>query len=338
MAGHDIIVIGASAGGVEALVRLVSALPKDLPASLFVVLHFPAQSTSVLPQILSRARTIATAHAVDGEEIRPGRIYVAPPDHHLILERETVRVTRGPREHGHRPAADPTMRSAAIHHGPRVIGIVLTGTLDDGTEGLLQIKARRGMTVVQDPKDAMFPGMPQSAMENVQIDHVVPLAEMAALLVRLASTEAEEPAPAAPVHTVENGGAPTLMDPRTDGEPSAYTCPECHGTLFEASEGDLLRFRCRVGHAYSADSLMSEQGTALEAALWTALRALEESASLSRRMAERAQERGQRYALNRFRAQAEDTLSRADVIREVLRTRSEAPVPEAAGEQTGTSG
>jgi two-component system, chemotaxis family, protein-glutamate methylesterase/glutaminase len=338
MAGHNIIVVGASAGGVEALVRLVAALPADLPASLFVVLHFPPDSTSVLPQILSRARTLPAAHAVDGEPIRPGRVYVARPDHHLVLEGDLVRVTRGPREHGHRPAADPTMRSAAIHHGPRVVGVVLTGTLDDGTEGLLQIKARRGITVVQDPKDALFPGMPQSALDNVAIDHVVPLDDMAALLARLATTEADEPAPDARVHTVENGGAPTLMDPRTDGGPSVYTCPECHGTLFEAAEGDLLRFRCRVGHAYSADSLMSEQATALEAALWTALRSLEESASLSVRMAARARDRGQRYALKRFEAQAAETMSRANVIREVLRSRSEAPMPEAAGEQTGTSG
>jgi two-component system chemotaxis response regulator CheB len=338
MAGHDIIVIGASAGGVEALARLVAGLPRDLPAAVFVVLHFPPDSTSVLPQILGRARTVASAHATDGEAIRPGRVYVAKPDHHLLLERDVVRVTRGPREHGHRPAADPTMRSAAIHYGPRVIGVVLTGTLDDGTEGLLQIKARNGLTVVQDPGDALFPGMPQSAIDNVAIDHVVPLPEMAALLARLASTEVTEPAPRAPVRPVVNGEPPTLMDPRDEGVPSVYTCPECHGTLFEASEADLPRFRCRVGHAYSVDTLMSEQSTALEAALWTALRSLEESASLSARMARRAQERGQRYAYRRFQSQVTETMGRADVIRQVLRMRGEASLPEASGEQHATSG
>jgi two-component system, chemotaxis family, protein-glutamate methylesterase/glutaminase len=339
MAGHDIIVIGASAGGVESLVRVVARLPKDIPAAVFVVMHFPAQATSVLPQILSRARTLPAVHAVDGDRIRHGQIFVAPPDHHLIIERDRMRVTRGPREHGHRPAVDPTMRSAAIAYGPRVVGVVITGTLDDGTEGLLQVKARRGITVVQDPNDAIFSGMPQSALENVEIDHVVPLAELPELITRLAHAEIPDGnGGSAIVRSIGEDSAPSLVDPRVDGVPSVYSCPECHGTLFEAPEGELLRFRCRVGHAYSADTLVSEQGTALEAALWTALRSLEESSSLSRRLAERAEERGQRYAVKRFLAQVEDTDARAEIIRQVLRTRAGAPIPDASGEQTGTSG
>ncbi len=167
---HDIVVIGASAGGVEALIRLTSALPRDLPASLFVVLHTPARSKSMLPAILSRSGNLPAIHAEHGSAIEPGCIYVARPDHHLIIKPGFVSVTQGPRENRQRPAIDPLFRSAALAYGHRVVGVVLSGSLDDGTSGLVSIKARGGTAIVQDPADALFDSMPRSAIENVAVD------------------------------------------------------------------------------------------------------------------------------------------------------------------------
>src|SRR5688500_11634716 len=177
MAGTSppILVIGGSAGGVEALIRIAGQLPRDLPAAVFVALHFPVYSTSMLPRILERAGDLPAAHASDGARIEPGRIYVAPPDRHLIVLRQSVHVVRGPRENGHRPAIDPMFRSAAIAHGNRVVGVVLTGNLDDGTAGLLAIKRRGGIAIVQNPTEALFPSMPASALEHVDVDFVLPL-------------------------------------------------------------------------------------------------------------------------------------------------------------------
>ena len=177
MSGHDMITIGASAGGVEALTELVRGLPVDLPASVFVSLHVPPHGTSMLPQILSRRGPLPAHHARDGEPIEPGRIYVAPPDLHLLIHQGVVRLSRGPRENGFRPAIDPLFRTAARWHGPRVVGVILSGTLDDGTAGLLAIKERGGFAVVQDPDDALFPGMPRNAMDVVHVDHVLPASE-----------------------------------------------------------------------------------------------------------------------------------------------------------------
>ena len=184
---HRIIVIGASAGGVEAISQVVRELPADVPAAVCVVLHFPASGTSVLPSILARVGSLPAAHAVDGEPIQPGRIYVAPPDRHLIVRQERVELSIGPKENNHRPAVDVMFRTAARSHGPRVIGVVLSGTLDDGTVGLAAIRKQRGIAVVQDPEDALYPGMPRSALENVGGDHVLPVAGIGALLGRLAS-------------------------------------------------------------------------------------------------------------------------------------------------------
>ena len=186
MIGHDIVVVGASAGGVEALTRLVRTLPEDVPATLFVVLHLPADGKSHLPQILTRNGPLLASHPSDGEAIQQRRIYVAPPDHHLVVGRGYVRVIRGPKENGHRPAVDTLFRSAARAYGRRVVGVVLSGSLDDGTAGLQAVKLRNGVGVVQSPDEALFAGMPTSALENVQIDHCLGVAEIGSLLVRLA--------------------------------------------------------------------------------------------------------------------------------------------------------
>ena len=192
MSKHDIIVVGTSAGGVEALVRLVHDLPADLPAIVFIVIHVPARGQSRLPEILSRSGPLEAIHPTDGLLVSPGHIYVAPPDHHMLVEQGHVRVVRGPKENRHRPAIDPLLRSAALVYGPQVVGVILTGALDDGTAGLLAIKQRGGVAVVQDPREALYAGMPQNALANVSVDYCVPLADMGSLLTRLAGEEAPD--------------------------------------------------------------------------------------------------------------------------------------------------
>ena len=325
-AGHDVIVIGASAGGVEALAALARRLPADLPAAVFIVLHVPAYGTSVLPGILSRHGALPASHPADGEEIQTGRIYVAPPDYHLLLEPGRVLLTRGPAENGHRPAVDTLFRSAARAYGPRVQGVVLTGTLDDGTAGLQAIKMRGGVALAQDPEEALFASMPRSAIENVPVDYVLPLAGLAETLVRLAHEPASERRDAVPpeIETsveTETGVAEfdmaALETPR-EGQPSVFACPDCHGVLWEVNDGDLLRFRCRVGHAFSPETLLATQSDNLEDALWIALRALEESAALAGRLKDRAAERGHALAAERFSEQSRDAFQRAAIIRQAL--------------------
>lgn len=316
--------VGASAGGVEALVSLVRNLPADLPATVFIVLHLPAHAPSALPQILQRAGSLPAGSAVDGDPILPGRVHVAAPDTHLLVQRGHVRVVRGPRENGHRPAVDPLFRTAARAYGPRVIGVVLSGTLDDGTAGLLAIKQRGGIAAVQSPDSALFQGMPTSALENVAVDHCAPPAELAEIIVRLAHEPVdEEGAPPvseqmereAQIAELESGD---LLADERPGTASGFTCPECHGGLWELRDGELIRFRCRVGHAYSGDSLLADQSQSLEAALWVALRVLRETAALARRLTERAQEQGHSRAAARFREQAEDADQRVELLRGVL--------------------
>jgi two-component system, chemotaxis family, protein-glutamate methylesterase/glutaminase len=210
MPGHDIVVVGLSAGGIDPLLHLVADLPRDLPASLFVVHHFPAQSVSALPAILARATPLPTAAATDQARIVPGRIYVGRPDQHLLLEDGFVRLSRGPREHGHRPAIDPLFHSAAQVYGSRVVGVLLSGTLDDGTAGLRAIQGAGGLTVVQDPEQCAYPGMVLSALDHVDVDHVVLPEDLGRLVSRLARHPAGpvEPAP----RTNEN--SPAAVDRR----------------------------------------------------------------------------------------------------------------------------
>jgi two-component system chemotaxis response regulator CheB len=322
--GHDIIVIGASAGGVEALMNLVRALPPDLPAAVCIVLHLPAQSPSMLPNILARAGALPVAQARDRAPIEHGQIYVAPPDHHLLVERGHLRIVHGPRENRHRPAVDPLFRSAARAYGPRVLGVILTGTLDDGTAGLQAIKQRGGLAIVQDPEDALYPGMPRSAIEHVAVDYILPLAEIAPLLVRLAHQPVDEQA--APAVSKEMAQeikvAQMDMDMMTSddhpGAPSAFSCPECGGVLWELRDGDLVRFRCRTGHAYSPESVLAGQADVLEEALWVALKTLEEHASLSRRLGHQARERGHQRIAARFDERVHDAEQRIALIRQVL--------------------
>jgi two-component system chemotaxis response regulator CheB len=290
---RDIVVLGASAGGVEALGTLIGGLPAELPASVFVVLHVLPGGASVLPKILGRAGPLLVAAAVDGEKIERGRVYVAPSDHHMLLADDLVRLTRGPRENGHRPAVDPLFRSAARAYGRRVVGAVLSGALDDGTAGLRMISDLGGLALVQDPADALYPSMPNSALAHDPSARAVPLSELAdticaAVDEQLADedTEAEEAAAAAAAAEPESPDR-SDDDPR-GGLLTAITCPECGGALWEHDDEGLLRFKCHVGHAFSADSLEVSQSQSLEGSLWAALRSLQERAELFRRLARRA--------------------------------------------------
>ncbi len=317
--GRDIIVIGASAGGVQALCTVAEELPPNLPAAVFVVLHVAPDGYSALPSILSRSGRLPASHPADGEVIRPGRIYVAPPDRHLAICNGNVRLSRNASENGHRPAVDVLFRTAARWYGSRVAGVVLTGNLDDGTVGLAAIKKCGGVAIVQDPKDADYPGMPASAIHNVEVDHVVPVAKVGGLLDRLLY----EPRPAGRAVCDEVEEEPDAMgisnDPQSTGsEPSNLTCPECGGTLFEKRGERPLHFRCRTGHAYSPESLLSKQFHTLDGSLWAALRALEENASLSRRLEQRSREHGNLYSSARYEKRAREAEKHAEALRKIL--------------------
>ena len=326
MLKHNIIVVGTSAGGVEALTYLVKHLPRDLNAAVIIVLHVSSHGTSVLPKILSRVGNLPVFHAQDGEAIVPGCIYVALPDYHLLVEQGYLRLTRGAKENRCRPAIDPLFRSAARTYGQRVIAVLLTGLLDDGTAGLMAVKMRRGVAIVQNPDDALYPDMPRNAIKNVEdIDHILPLSDIPSTLVALVNTpmevQPENPVPSKMefeteiaqlnLETVENEG-------NQPGKPSTFGCPDCGGILWEIEEGNLLRFRCRTGHTFSAETLLATQSDKVEDALWIALRALEEKASLSHRMASRMEARNQTLAAQRFKEEAHSAKESSAIIREVL--------------------
>lgn len=342
MKGHDIITIGASAGGVEALGIVVGGLPADLPASIFVAFHVPSNAGSVLPQILSRKGPLPAAHAEDGQAIEPGRIYVAPPDQHLLIHEGIIRLSRGPRENGFRPAIDPLFRTAARWYGPRAVGVILSGTLDDGSAGLLAIKERGGVAVVQHPDDALFPWMPLAAMDVVAVDHALPASGLAELLNRLArSGSIGESGDQVPDDMeIESAMAEFDLDAiqgdDRPGTPSGFACPDCAGVLWEIQDGEMVRYRCRVGHAWSPTSLLAEQAKSLEVALWTAFRALEERAALADRTAERFRSKGREGTALRFEAQARQARERSALIRQVLVEKDlNAEMPRDPGEEGG---
>lgn len=322
--GRDIAVIGASSGGVEALREVLGGLPPDLAASVFVVVHVSPESPGILPRVLDRACPLPVSAAENGEPVVRGRVYVAPPGLHLLLEGGRVRLARGPKENRHRPAVDPLMRSAAVEHGPRCVGVVLSGMLSDGTAGLAALKRRGGVAIVQDPEDALFPSMPLSALENVEVDHRLSAREIGPLLARLAREEAPEEGDYPVPNELELEARMAKFAPDTAenvgrlGALSAFTCPECHGPLWEMKDGHPLRFRCRVGHAYGADEVLQEKAEALEAALWAALNTLKESAEVARRLAGDARQRGHEKAAARFEERARNAEEQTAPIREVL--------------------
>jgi two-component system chemotaxis response regulator CheB len=340
---RDVVVIGASAGGVEALEKLVAPLPPEIPAAMFVVLHLLSTGTSVLPAILTRAGGVPARTAQDGDAIERGQIYVAPPDRHMLLQDGEVRLTRGPRENGHRPAVDPLFRSAARAFGPRVIAVILSGSLDDGAAGIRFVQERGGATLVQDPGDAFYSGMPESALEAVEADHVLPIETMGRCLCEMLETPVVVESNGNPAaDEPEFGGDPLPLDVSYDpgsnprGEPSGLTCPECGGALWENEEGPLVWFECRVGHGFSPESLVSEQSRALETALWAALQSLDERADIMRRLERRATRRESPSA-DRFRTRARATEAHAAAVRDAIARFSRSAGAEETDDESGTA-
>jgi two-component system chemotaxis response regulator CheB len=333
--GHrDVVAIGASAGGVEALRALAGGLPPDYPGAVLMVLHVPRDGPTALPAIISRSGPLPAELAVDGEELRRGRIYVAPNDRHLLVIDGHLRLSRGPTENGHRPAIDPLFRSVARFCTARAIGVVLSGARDDGAAGLAMIAAHGGTTVVQDPADALYPSMPRAAIEHVRPDHLVPAAKLGGLLGEITGRDLPgfPSPPDDPLLDAEVAIA-NLAPITTDDlavAPAGYGCPSCGGSLFEIPGSPLPRYRCRIGHAWSPDSLLDEQAVALEGALWMALRALEEKSALSRRMA--ANRVGRRSSTGpRFHDIADEAEAAGATIRDLItRIGAGAPVPERA--------
>ena len=306
---RDLVVIGASAGGVEALKQVVARLPAELPAAVCVVLHIAPTSTSALAGILARAGSMPCHAALDGDELAHGQILVAPPDHHLLVEDGRVRLSVGPRENGHRPAVDALFRSAAIARDSAVIGVVLSGTRDDGSAGLAVIKSRGGAAVVQDPDDALYAGMPASAIAHVVVDAVAPGRLIADAITALVLGQ----------HMPNGVRSSDPAEPMTDDDDElTLVCPECGGVLTERDEAGMPGWGCHVGHLYSPRSLVEAQGAAVEAALWTALRSLEDRAALLHRMEQGALTRGQRRSSQMFRLQSQQAKEQADLLRGVV--------------------
>jgi two-component system chemotaxis response regulator CheB len=305
--GRDIVVMGGSAGGVEAMQRIVAAFPADLNAAVFIVIHTSPGFDSALPEILSRKTPLKATHAIHGEPIEMGHIYVAPPDNHIVVRPGYLAVQRGPKENGARPAVDPLFRSASISYGPRVIAVVVSGNLDCGTAGLVSVKARGGVAIVQRPEEAVARDMPQSAIDHVPVDHVLPLSEIGPTVVRLTHEAAPVKAdwrPPAALLEVE-GDEPGLR--------SDVVCPICQGSLTEGQLSGVTTFRCHVGHAFSPAALLAEQAESLERALWAAVRALEESGNMAQRMARTEAGLGVR-----LEEKARTQMNHANVVRRML--------------------
>jgi two-component system, chemotaxis family, protein-glutamate methylesterase/glutaminase len=327
MSGHDIIVIGTSAGGLKALSIIISNLPADLDAVVFIVQHVAADKPSLLPQILAGISQFPVSHPQDGEEIHKGHIYIAPPDHHLLVNKKYLRVVRDPQENRFRPAIDVLFRSAAFAYGSRVVGVILTGYLDDGTAGLQAVKKRGGITIVQDPQEAEYASMPKSALRYVQIDYCLPLAKISGLLVDLAKAPAEEENayPITPEIEFESNLAGQQMNAQEFlenveriGIRTTYSCPKCNGSVWQIKNGDLLRFRCHVGHAFTAEILLAEQTQNIENALWSAVRALEEKVTLSRQIAKQMQKLNLQRATMKYESNAQGIDQEISMLRNLI--------------------
>lgn len=320
VSGPDqVVVVGASAGGVEALRAMTVGLPADLAAAVLVVLHMPAGGTSVLPAILKRTGSLPAAHVRDGEPLRGGHLHVARPDHHLLIVDGTVALSRGPTENGHRPAIDALFRSAAVAYGSAVTGVLLSGVLDDGVAGLHAIAGQGGTVVVQDPDDALYPSMPEHALRVMKPDHVVPAAEIGTVLAKVTAAKASSAASSDEMLRWENDIAFGVTPPggvEAMGTPSEFSCPDCGGVLADIEKGE--RYRCQVGHAWTAEAMLAAQGSVFERALWMALRSLDEKAALYRRMAARARARGVERIAERYDQQVDETRDAAQVIRQQL--------------------
>jgi two-component system chemotaxis response regulator CheB len=319
MPKRDIVVIGTSAGGVEALQELVQHLPADYPGTIFVVMHIGPGS--ILPEILSRAGKIQALPAAHNARYQRNRIYVAPPNRHLVIYDGVMQLDAGARENGSRPSVDPLFRSAARMHRGRVVGVILTGSLDDGSAGLFAVKARGGVAVVQDPAEAAAPEMPLNAMRNVQPDYCIRLAEIAPLLVKLAGQEASNgntPTEMSPQLEQFVDPPPIILEPPANETQIALVCPECSGALYEQREGEVVKFRCHVGHAFSPATLSEAHKEALERALWTAVRTLNERVTMHRQFLRRDRNTGEDLVFKRFEESVAAAEHDVELLREII--------------------
>lgn len=332
MPRRNIVVIGGSAGSMQVVETILSALPWDFAASVFIVLHTTEDSPGLLPEIFNRSSKLPVMYAVRNAEILPSRVYVAPAGpRHMLLDRGRVRLEAGPRENRTRPAIDALFRSASYAYGSQVIGVVLTGNLDDGAAGLLAIKTHGGTAIVQDPEEAPAPSMPSSAIEATEVDFVLPAAEIGPKLVELAPTEGMEK-----IRPISVGGKNMSATGQT------YACPGCGGVLEEVKEAGMLRFRCRVGHVYSPESLLSDQTEAVERALWAAIRSMEEQAEFSTRLADSSRQKRRPRLARRFDEKADFSRENANVLRELLQKTSdevlEIPLEDPGAESADRTG
>lgn len=318
-----IVVIGASAGGVEALRQLFGALP-PIRAAVLVVLHIPAHTRSELCGILGKVASMPVLEGVDGQLLQEGRIYVASADRHLAVNETSVRVTRGPKECRVRPAIDVLFRTAAAAHGRRVIGVVLSGTLDDGTAGLWAVKDRGGRAVVLDPRHAEFSSMPQSAIAHVDVDLVGDVAAISNALFIMTEQPIDSlpPAGADHPHVIENeislSGNGMRAGVMSLGKVSKYTCPDCHGVLVQIEEGRIVRFRCHTGHAFTLKTLLAELHTSIDGGLWDAIRAIEERIMLLRQAAELVKGASAGEETARLMALADDAEVKLEPLRNLV--------------------
>jgi two-component system chemotaxis response regulator CheB len=322
--GSSIVAIGASAGGIQALLTLIGELPAAFSGTIFVVVHI-GRSRSVLPALLERAGPLPASHAKDGETFLPGHIYVAPPDHHMLVRQDHIELSHGPRENHSRPAIDPLFRSAAISHGPSTIGIVLSGALSDGSAGLLAIKEHGGVAIVQDPAEAIIGTMPESALRAVKTDYILPAEEIGRLLGTSLDNLITMSERTVTEREIDSSDELITRDMRQqekggrEGEITMYTCPDCGGSLWQAASGEVTRFQCHVGHTWNVESLLGNKSVELEAALWAGVRLLEERATLTRQLAAhiRASD-AEGPCIQGIDEQAMLDEQRADVIRGIL--------------------
>ncbi len=325
MTRRNIIVIGASAGGFEVIKQIVAGLPASLEASVFIVWHMSADIRGILPEVLNKQQTLYAANAIDKEPIKPNRIYVAPPDRHLVIERDHVRVTRGPKENRFRPAIDPLFRSAAYAYGPGVIGVILSGALDDGTAGLWAIKSRGGIAIVQDPSDAQVSAMPSNALREVAVDYALPAIGIAPLLEELSAEEIPQyNFPYMESNEIKKEINVILQEGSADeailqlGELTPYTCPECHGVLSAIKEGMRIRYRCHTGHAFSADSLLEALTENIEHSIWNAIREMEESVIFLNHMGDHLAEINQPHLAAIYFKKANEVMERIKLLRQAV--------------------
>jgi two-component system chemotaxis response regulator CheB len=328
MQKRDIIVIGASAGGVNALIAFVKTLPANFDASIFVVLHVHSSTPSNLPNILTNFGSLKANHAEDGEKIKSRRIYIAPPDHHLLLEDGHILVRKGPKENRFRPSIDVLFRSAAYNYGSRVIGIVLSGMLNDGTSGMWSVKHMGGICIVQDPDEALYESMPVNVLNEVEVDYTVPVVEMGSLLEELINENAPKMHEITPeqmdlmkmeVVIASNDNAFELGI-LNKGELTPFTCPECHGTLVSLKEGTMVRYRCHTGHAFSASTLLSGVTESIEEQMWSTMRTFEEAVMLLENIANNFKKAGNERAAKEFFKKAEESRKRSKVLHNLVTT------------------